>query len=136
MAKNTSRHYATPKDKARAKRSSLQGDGDDLATLRKEYRKLQLINTDLAEQVRSLLAAHPMTDEQLSEFKSIRQQHDAMNEEQNEIALFFRRNFEGEIARGEHQGLTLSQCVNRYLGRYKAMVAEREQERMGRGQTQ
>ena len=132
----TRRTWPKPRRPKRSVSGGTSGDADALATLRKEYHKLQLINTDLAEQVRSLLAAHPMTDEQLSEFKSIRQQHDALNEEQNEIALFFRRNFDGEIARGEHQGLTLSQCVNRYLGRYKAMVAEREQERMGKRQTQ
>lgn len=70
----------------------------------------------------------------LAEYNSVLQERDAarialasatqsyqsfvqLNEQQNQIAVFLRLNYQAEISSGAHGGMTLAQVVIRYLGR-------------------
>jgi predicted nucleic acid-binding Zn-ribbon protein len=94
-------------------------DAEKIKALETEKAGLLERNADLAAQVVELRAAELLTPAQAEAIATLRREHTEMSAEINKLGIFLRRNFEAEIQRGEHEGMSLSSVIIRYLGRVK-----------------
>jgi archaellum component FlaC len=88
----------------------------DRAALRKKVEHLEDRITDLSQQLSDVPKARRITPLEEQDITRLRFEHETMNNEINEIALYLRHNFSGEIAQGHHAGKSISQIVKMYLG--------------------
>lgn len=84
---------------------------------RRAYESLEGDYMALKRDVTELRANRALLNSEVEEIATIRAQHRAMMDRENELALFLREHYKAEIALGQHLGLTLVQVVQRYLGR-------------------
>ena len=90
---------------------------DEIRTLRSELRAANERIADLANQIDWKSKAKILTESEAEGIADLRKQFDAMKNEQDRIARFFRNYYSAEIERGEHAGLSLAEVVCKYLAR-------------------
>jgi hypothetical protein len=94
-------------------------DGGIITTPADESSELERLRAKLNQ---CLLEAN-LTDAALVQRQQMFREWHEMKRELDTIAVFFRNNFARQIELGEHAGLTTSQVVIRYLGRYLGGIA-------------
>ena len=95
----------------------------DRAALRKRIQELEERIADYSEQLRAIPKARTVSPEEDQQIARVRSEHETLNKEVNEIALYLRNYFSAEIARGDHTGKSISQVVKMYLGRVKSVYS-------------
>jgi len=107
---------------------------EQVGMLRREISTLRERNTDLDAQVRSLLAAQPITVSERAEIARIRFEHTQLIVEQSEIIVYIRNNFSDEMKKGAFRGMGAAQMVCKLLERLKVLEdEERERKKYARG---
>lgn len=93
----------------------------EIGRLKMENAGLRDRNADLVGQIDWHSKAITISPENLEALKTQRDQFDAMKYEQDEIAKFLRIAYANEIAAGAHNGRSISDVVNFYLGELKEL---------------
>lgn len=89
----------------------------ELDVLRREVQRLKTLNRDQDNQIRDLLAAHPMTDAQLEDIALVRKDNDEMRDQVSTLTVYLRTRFPSDFQTGVHRGRKLADiCIN-YLAR-------------------
>lgn len=101
-------------------------DTEILRIIRSELRAANDRIADLSSQIDWKSKAKILTEGEAENIAAQRREWEAMNNEQNAIARFFRDHYGSEIASGAHSGRSLSSVVCQYLGELKALKAKQE----------
>lgn len=101
------------KTKANAKTKAMANDLlTDRANMRRTIADLHRTNADLDHQVRDLLAAKPITQQERDEITRLRAEHKALNDSQNVIVVYMRKNFPELLAGGELSTIICNALAN------------------------
>jgi hypothetical protein len=93
----------------------------------REAGRLKTLNRDMDGQVRDLLKASPMTEEQLAEIALVRKDRDEMRRDQNAVVVYLRTRFPSDFQSGRHAGRNFGEIVIFYLSRLLSESEMREE---------
>lgn len=89
----------------------------EIDTLRAEVMRMKRLNQDQDAQIRDLLQAHPMSDEQLNDIAQVRKDNNQMRDQINTLTLYLRTRWPEDFQSGRHGTRSLSEIVISYLSR-------------------
>ena len=91
----------------------------DYQAMQAEVKRLTTLNKDMDRQIRDLLAAHPVTDAQLEDFRLMRQDNDRMKHEMDIVTIYLRTRFPRDFQIGLHGPKGIADIVIHYLSHLK-----------------